>query len=246
VIGAPLTFNPATMKISFLYFGTRERLSVEDSGEGLVISSLPTGQSVTLTGVSKADLIPGMVEFHHDQVLEDNLEVAFGFDQNDVTLIDRTMLLTPAARAGATTDGHQTRIGDLTGSSSGTDNSGVIDDGSTNTDNGQTGGAVTFGAGADVAELTWNWGVKTEIIGFDTHADVLDFNSLGEGDVAVSEIGDDLVFEVVGNGGHAVTLQDIQAEDLNLGNLAADDWNSIDEANSAMVNQLEALGMSIA
>ena len=76
--------------------------------------------------------------------------------------------------------------------------------------------------------------------------DVLDFNSLGAADVTVSEIGDDLVFEVVGNGGHTVTLRDVQAEDLNLGNLTADDWNSIDEANSALVNQLEALGMSIA
>ncbi|WP_171095559.1 MULTISPECIES: hypothetical protein [unclassified Ruegeria] len=239
-------FDPTTMKISFLYFGTRERLSVEDTSEGLVISSLPSGQSVTLTGVTKADLIPGMVEFHHDQVMEDNLEVPFGFDQDDVTLVDRTMLLTPEAPAGATTDGHQTRTGDLTGGSSGTDNGGGTDDGTTDTDNGETAGAVTFGAGADVAELTWNWGVQTEINGFDPSEDVLDFNSLGAADVTVSEIGDDLVFEVVGNGGHTVTLRDVQAEDLNLGNLTADDWNSIDEANSALVNQLEALGMSIA
>jgi hypothetical protein len=239
-------FDPATMKISFLYFGTRERLSVEDSSEGLIISSLPTGQSVALTGVSKADLIPGLVEFHHDQVMEDNLEVPFGFDQNDVTLVDRTMLLTPEAPVGATTDGHQTRTGDLNGSSSGTDNGGVTDGGTSDTDDDQTAGAVTVGVGADVAELTWNWGVKTEITGFDAGEDVLDFNSLSESDVAVSENGDDLVFEVVGNGGHTVTLQDIQAEDLSLGNLTADDWNSIDEANSALVGQLEALGMSLA
>ncbi|MEM9240289.1 MAG: hypothetical protein AAGB07_09955 [Pseudomonadota bacterium] len=239
-------FDPSTMKISFLYFGTRERLSVEDSSEGLVISSLPTGQSITLTGVSKAELIPGLVEFHHDQVMEDNLEVPFGFDQNDVTLVDRTMLLTPEAPIGATTDGHQTRTGDLTGSSSDTDNGGVSDGGTTDTDVDQSAGTVSFGAGADVAELTWNWGVKTEITGFDANEDVLDFNSLGERDVAVSENGDDLVFEVVGNGGHTLTLLNVQAEDLSLSNLTADDWNSIDEANSALVDQLEGLGMSIA
>ncbi|WP_170410245.1 hypothetical protein [Ruegeria atlantica] len=239
-------FDPAAMKISFLYFGTRERLNVEDSSQGLVISSLPTGQSVTLTGVSKADLIPGLVEFHHDQVMEDNLEVPFGFDQNDVTLVDRTVLLTPKAPVGATTDGYQTRTGDLTGSSSGTNNGGVTDGGTMDTDDDQTTGTVSFAAGADVVELTWNWGVKTEIIGFNASEDVLDFNSLGEGNVEVSENGDDLVFEVVENGGHTVTLQGIQAEDLNLGNLTADDWNSIDEANSALVNQLEAFGMSIA
>jgi len=41
------------MKISFLYCGTRERLTVEDTPAGLVISFLPTGQSLTLTGVSE-------------------------------------------------------------------------------------------------------------------------------------------------------------------------------------------------
>ena len=112
-------FDPASMKISFLYFGTRERLSVEDSDAGLVISSLPTGQSVTFPGVTKSELIPGLIEFHHDQVIEDNLEAPFGFAQDDVTLVDRTMLLTPAAPAGATTDGFQTSTGDMTGSSTG-------------------------------------------------------------------------------------------------------------------------------
>ncbi len=239
-------FDPATMKISFMYFGTRERLSVEDSGEGLIISSLPTGQSITLSGVSKADLIPGLVEFHHDQVMEDNLEVPFGFDQNDVTLVDRTMLLTPAAPAGATTDGHQTRTGDTTGSSPEVEDGGGTSGDSSDTDNGQSTGTITFGEGADVAELTWDWGVKTQIAGFDAQEDVLDFNALGADDVAVSENGNDLVFEVIGNGGHSLTVRDVQAEDLNLSNLTADDWNTIDEAEGALVSQLEALGMSIA
>ncbi len=235
-------FDPSTMKISFLYFGTRERLSVEDSGDGLVISSLPTGQSITLTGVTKADLIPGLVEFHFDQVMEDNLEVPFGFDQNDATLVDRTILLTPQAPVGATTDGYQTRVGDLIGGSTQPD----IGSGTNEPGNSQTPGIVTFGAEADVAELTWNWGVKTQIIGFNADEDIIDFNALSESDVSVTEIDGDLIFEVVGNGGHTVTLQDVQAEDLDLGNLTADDWNSVAEAESALTVQLEALGMSIA
>jgi len=239
-------FDPTTMKISFLYFGTRERLSVEDSTEGLVISSLPTGQSVTLTGVAKADLVPGLVEFHFDQVMEDNLEVPFGFDQNDVTLVDRTSLLTPQAPAGATTDGHQTRTGDLTGGNSG---GGTTDPdtggGPTEPENGAP-GVDTFGAGADLAELTWNWGAKSQIAGFDPAEDVIDFNALSASDVSVAEINGDLVFEVIGNGGHTVTLEGIQAEDLDLSNLTADDWNTITEAQSALTLQLEALGMSIA
>ncbi|MEX0349892.1 MAG: hypothetical protein AB3N15_10760 [Paracoccaceae bacterium] len=238
-------FDPATMKISFLYFGTRERLSVADSNEGLVISSLPTGQSLTLTGVTKSDLVPGLIEFHHDQVMEDNLEVPFGFDQNDVTLVDRTMLLTPQAPAGHSTDGYQTRTGDLNGTSPGGGNGNGTDGGATGPDNGQSAGTETFGAGVDVAELTWNWGVKTEISGFDPSEDMIDFNALGVSDVSVSEMADDLVFEVVGNGGHTVTLQDVQAEDLNLGNLTADDWNSITDAGNVLATQLEALGMSI-
>ncbi|MDA7966705.1 hypothetical protein [Ruegeria sp.] len=235
-------FDPSTMKISFLYFGTRERLSVEDSTEGLVISSLPTGQSVTLTDVTRADLVPGLVEFHFDQVMEDNLEVPFGFDQNDVTLVDRTMLLTPEAPAGATTDGHQTRTGDLKGGSTQPDNGGTT----TDTDENSTPDVEIFGAGADSAELTWNWGAKSQISGFDPAEDVIDFNALGERDVSVTEVEGDLVFEVIGNGGHTMTLQDIQAEDLDLNNLTADDWNSITEAESALTLQLEALGMSIA
>ncbi len=51
-------FNPATMKLSFLYFGTRERLSVRDTPEGLRISVEPTGQSLLLRGVSRSQLIP--------------------------------------------------------------------------------------------------------------------------------------------------------------------------------------------
>ncbi len=104
-------FDVTKMKISFLYFGTRERLSVKDTAEGLVISSLPTGQSVTLTGIKLSDLQPGQVEFHFDQVIEDNLEVPFGFSQEDVTLVSRTVLLTPKAPAGASTDGWQTSTG---------------------------------------------------------------------------------------------------------------------------------------
>lgn len=87
-------FDPATQKISFLYFGTRERLSVEDTPDGLVISSLPSGQGFLFTGVAKADLIAGNLEFHHDQVMEDNLEAPFGLDQNDVSLVSREALLT--------------------------------------------------------------------------------------------------------------------------------------------------------
>ena len=104
-------FDPANTKLSFLYFGTRERLSVEDTTEGLLISVQPTNQSVLLAGISKSDLIPANIEFHHDQIVEDQLELHFGFTVEQLTLVSRSELLTPAAPAGQTTDGNQTRPG---------------------------------------------------------------------------------------------------------------------------------------
>lgn len=104
-------FNPATTKLSFLYFGTRERLSVTDTAEGLLISTLPTNQSILLVGMTKAKLVPGNVEFHHDQIVEDGLAGPFGHPANHFTLVSRTSLLTPTAPAGQVTDGYQTSIG---------------------------------------------------------------------------------------------------------------------------------------
>ncbi len=104
-------FDPETTKLSFLYFGTRERLSVADTSEGLLISVQPTNQSVLLAGISKSDLIPANIEFHHDQIVEDQLELHFGFSVDELTLVSRSQLLTPAAPSGETTDGNQTRPG---------------------------------------------------------------------------------------------------------------------------------------
>ena len=106
-------FDPQSQKLSFLYFGSRERLSVDDTSEGLLISSKPSGQSVLLVGVQRTDLVAANLEFHHDQVMEDNLEEPFGFSQDAVSLVSRAELFTPPAPAGASTDGEQVRSGDL-------------------------------------------------------------------------------------------------------------------------------------
>ena len=104
-------FNPATMKLSFLYFGTRERLSLTDTAEGLSISVLPTNQKILLVGVTKAQLMPVNIQFHNDQIVEDQLEVPFGHPAEHFTLVSRTSLLTPTAPVGQATDGYQTSIG---------------------------------------------------------------------------------------------------------------------------------------
>ncbi|MEA5424845.1 glycoside hydrolase family 9 protein [Synechococcus sp. CCY9202] len=104
-------FDPATMKLSFLYFGTRERLTVSDTAEGLLIAVEPTGQSLLLVGIRRAQLIPANLEFHNDQVVEDRLEDAFGVSVDQVSLVSRAGLLTPQGPAGQVTDGLQSRRG---------------------------------------------------------------------------------------------------------------------------------------
>ena len=101
-------FDPLTDKINFLYFGTRERLEVENVGADLVISSDPNGQKFVFTGIQKEDLIGANLEFHFDQIEEDLLDRAFGFSPEQLALADRTSLFTPE---GGTTDGAQTRPG---------------------------------------------------------------------------------------------------------------------------------------
>jgi hypothetical protein len=228
-------FDPSTQKISFLYFGTRERLSVEDTDAGLVISSLLTGQSVTLTGGELSDLVPGRVEFHHEQVMEDNLEVPFGFDQNGVTLVDRTVLLTPTAPEGDTTDGHQTRTGDMGDGAGPGDPDGGTDPGDGGGESG-SGDEVQFVDGTqERVEVNWDWASRTTIVGFDPEEDVIDFNSLAAENVSITEAGGDLLIEVLGNGGNITTLQGVQAED----------WNDIIDPNGALIQQLVALDFNL-
>lgn len=240
-------FNPATMKISFLYYGTRERLSVEDTDQGLVISTEPSGQSFTFTGITLADLQPGTMEFHHDQVMEDRLEEPFGFNQNDVALVSREGLLTPQAPEGATTDGHQTREGVMWSSGDGESDGGDTGDngdGGTgdNGDGGTGDGGDGVGDGRQVHSFTWNWGVTEIIADFDPSEDVFDFGSLPPQDISVTEVEGDLLFEVLRNGGHTYVVRDVQAEDLNADNLAAPGWNGVLEDPGGIFDQLTALG----
>lgn len=105
-------FDPATDKISFLYYGTRERLSVTQEGSDLVIKTEPTGQTFIFQNTNLDDIPGASLEFHFDQIVEDNLEIPFGRSVESLTLKDRTALLTPEAPAGELTDGFQTQSGD--------------------------------------------------------------------------------------------------------------------------------------
>ncbi|MEP4194306.1 MAG: hypothetical protein ABJL99_01575 [Aliishimia sp.] len=247
-------FDPSTMKINFLYFGTRERLSVEDTDAGLVISTLPSGQSFTFTGVTKADLVPGNLEFHFDQVVEDNLEVPFGFAVEQVSLVSRAGLLTPEGPAGASTDGLQVRPGESATDITPAD---PDDDGPDSTvppiepdipaENGLDPDVIVFADNlADTAEVTWAWGKKVEISNFDLEQDQIDLNGLMSGQVDVREADGNLYFEVVDGGGQSTALLGVQAQDLSAENLTADGWNSVLSSTSNFTLQLVDLGYELA
>lgn len=223
-------FDPSTMKISFLYFGTRERLSVRDTSEGLVISSLPTGQSFAFTDVKLAQLAPGRVEFHFDQVHEDNLETPFGFAQDDVTLVDRTVLLTPTAPAGESTDGFQTRTGSMTprGVQPGDGDTDDPDVPAPVPDVGSGGGtAGVTKATADVV-VTWNWGADTRVPDFDPATDTIFIDWVGADFLEVTQSGANTVFAIPSNQ-QTITLENVALSDLSAGNFTILDQSAATE-----------------
>ncbi|GAB5377743.1 MAG: hypothetical protein AcusKO_42050 [Acuticoccus sp.] len=228
-------FDAATDKISFLYFGTRERLTVEDTDDGLVISSLPTGQSVTILGVTLAELVPGQVEFHHDQVMEDNLEAAFGFDQNAVTLADRTVLLTPEAPEGQGTDGFQVREGDF---GDGAGDIEIPDGDGTATDNGTPYIEVEVPSDGSV-DIEWHWAERAFITDFDPSEDTINLGTMGSENFQITAADDgDLVLEVLQNGGQVYRIDGLEAEQA-IDVFEAPDWN--EAALAAAAEDLESL-----
>mgnify|MGYP003328946777 CR=1 FL=1 len=72
----------------------------------------PTGQTFIFQNTNLDDIPGASLEFHFDQIVEDNLEIPFGRSVESLTLKDRTVLLTPEAPVGELTDGFQTQSGD--------------------------------------------------------------------------------------------------------------------------------------
>jgi hypothetical protein len=241
-------FDAATDKISFLYYGTREQLTVEQDGADLVISTGTTGQTFIFKDLSLRDLTPGQLEFHFDQVMEDNLEVPFGVSQEDVSLVSRTSLLTPDAPAGATTDGHQVREGstvpighDPSGEQSthgdhnhdDMDMSGDMDMSDSGSDAGgdtmtdvpatdpveDTSDDVDYVGGGDTITITWNWGQHDEF-DFNPAEDMLDFGWLTSDNFDVQQTAEGILIEVVGND-HSYLLSGLTADDLSAENYSA-------------------------
>ena len=130
----------------------------------------------------------------------------------------------------------------------------VGQDGSSGDGTGDTGGAGS-GTGdtssdpdtgngvTDTVHMTWNWGAQEVVSDFSPSEDVLDFGTLPAGGVTLSETDGDLYIEVNGNGGHTYVIENVQAEDLTLENLAAAGWNdAVLDGNDGVIEQLAVLG----
>ncbi len=93
-------FNPATDKISFLYYGNRELLTINDTAEGVEISNSATNQSLILKDVQLADLKAANFEFHFSQVREDHLDNQLGFSVSNNQIVSREGIPVPGHVAG--------------------------------------------------------------------------------------------------------------------------------------------------
>ena len=116
------------------------------------------------------------------------------------------------------------------------------DTGGGDTGGGDTGGGDTGGGDPETFSITWNWGVEEVITNFDPASDVLNFGHVAPSQIGITEQGDDLVIEVLDNGGHRYVLENVQAEDLSAANLAAGNYSDALDGHGGVIDQLTALG----
>jgi hypothetical protein len=73
-----VTFDAATDKVDFRYYGTRELISMYQTDEGVVIANGGTGQKLVLLDTDIDDLSGRNFIFHMGQVYEDHLDQQLG------------------------------------------------------------------------------------------------------------------------------------------------------------------------
>ena len=73
-----VAFNPATDKVDFRYYGSREQISMSDGAEGVIIANAGTGQALILLGVTKAQLSVTNFIFYPAEVREDRVHLQLG------------------------------------------------------------------------------------------------------------------------------------------------------------------------
>jgi uncharacterized protein YuzE len=208
-------FDPETDTIYIGWF-TSDHIDVSESNGNVVFTISSNNQTVTLEGVSLSDLTAANFTIMDDTAAEEILSQVSEEDSSDDDTDD--------------TDSGDTDTGDT-------------DDGDTDTDDTDTDDTSTGDGIQDTVQLTWNWGAEEVISDFSPSEDVLDFGSLSSNLVDISEVDGDLQIEILGNGGHTYIIEDVQAEDLSLENLAAASWNGgVLNDQDGVIDQLEVLG----
>ena len=74
-----VAFNPATDKVDFRFYGSREQISMTDGAEGVIIANAGTGQALILLGVTRAQLTVQNFIFYPAEVREDRVHLQLGF-----------------------------------------------------------------------------------------------------------------------------------------------------------------------
>ncbi|MEQ8349093.1 MAG: hypothetical protein RIB84_01485, partial [Sneathiellaceae bacterium] len=168
------------------------------------------------------------LEFHHDQIVEDQLEAVFGFTVDEVTMVSRAGLLTPDAPAGEVTDGHQTSPGSENGHDHGDhgghDDGGMGDGGAGDGGMGD-GGTDDGGAGdggepvpaGNVVAITWAWAESRTFDDFDPATDVLALDWFRAEDLQLVEEQGSTVLRIPGMQ-QSYTLAGIALAELSLAN----------------------------
>ncbi len=208
-------FDPANDTVFIDWIGA-DQLAVSEVNGSTIFAVPSNNQTTTLEDVALADLSP-----------------------SNFTILDSTAQTEVFALIGDD--------GDTGGQDPGTGDPGTGDPGTGDPGTGDPGagdpGSGDPGTGdAETVAITWKWGVEEVIDDFDPAADVIDFGHLAPSQIGITENGDDLVIEVLNNGGRRYVLEDVQAEDLTADNLTAAAYNNVLDGSGGVVDQLTELG----
>ena len=217
-------FNPATGTIFIDWIGA-DFLEITETAQGVHFAVPSNNQTTTLQGVSLSDLSPANFTIL-DTSAETEVLTLIGADTG-----------TPGDGGGAIPPpvGPVDPVGP-------TDPVDPVDPGGP-PDAGP--GGESGGNGVqDVHVITWNWAAKETVTDFVSMEDLIDFGSMSPGQIFITEAEGNLIIEVLNNGGHTVTFNDLQAEDLKAADLIAAQWNTVLEADGGVYDQLQALGFN--
>ena len=219
-------FNPATDDISFLYYGGRETLKINDTAEGVEISTLATNQSLVLRNVKIADLSESNFEFHFTQVREDHLDNQLGFSVDNAQIIGREGILIPGGDGPTMPhnhpDGHNHTPDSMMMMDStvtlGQDRASSL---VSEADNDLAADNTGIDGQKDIFSFTWNWGDETVIDNFNPNEDSIDLQRFWTdyNNVSIIADGNNTVIDLSTINNQKIILQGVSPDQLKPNNI---------------------------